>query len=197
MAYLKGILAQGGPDSAVIEVNGVGYLVAMPVRDLQGLPPAGQLVHVYTRLVWRETGGQLFGFLKAASVESFDLLLEVGGVGPKMALGILSVLAPDELREACLTGNAALLSRAQGVGKKTAQRVIMELKDKFGVASVPENGAVSGAGPLGDALGALTALGYNQAEAGQFAAAALRELGEGASVEDILRTALRLMPGAR
>lgn len=199
IAYLKGTLAEAGVDNAVIEVNGVGYFVSMPVRDLQCLPPAGQTIRVHTRLVWRETGGQLFGFLKPASVESFDRLLEVSGVGPKAALGILSVLSPLELREACVTGNAATLSRAQGVGKKTAQRIIMELKDKFGtlpgegsedggpVAAIPAGGAVS------DALSALEALGYNQAEAGHFVAAAVRELGSDASVEAILRTALRIM----
>ncbi|HUW63668.1 MAG TPA: Holliday junction branch migration protein RuvA [Spirochaetia bacterium] len=199
IAYLKGVLAEAGPDSAIIEVNGVGYYLAMPALDLQGLPPAGQVVRVHTRLVWRETGGQLFGFLKPASVEAFDLLLEVSGVGPKVALGILSVLRLRELREACLTGNAALLSRAQGVGKKTAQRIIMELKDKFGAlpGDGPEDGSLfataTEGGAVGDALSALTALGYNQAEAGHFVAAAVRELGGDGTVEEILRTALRLM----
>lgn len=199
IAYLKGVLARAGPDGAVVEVNGVGWALAMPARDLQGLPPAGREVHVYTRLVWRETGGQLFGFLDPASVEAFDLLLEVGGVGPKMALGVLSLLSPGELREACLTGNVALLSRAQGVGKKTAQRMIMELKDRFGLLPAgdgPVTRAGGEGGALGDAVSALAALGYNQAEAAQYAAAAFRELGESATVEEILRRALRLMTGA-
>jgi len=197
IAYLKGLVAETRPDGAVIDVGGVGYLVFMPAPDLQGLPPPGAAAHVHTRLVWRETGGQLFGFLKAASVEAFDRLLEVSGVGPKVALGILSAVTPAQLGEACLTGNFALLSRAQGVGKKTAQRIIMELKDKFGGLAGPDvpSPAAGEGGAVGDALNALAALGYNQAEAGQAVATAVRELGGQPAVEDVLRQALRLLAG--
>jgi len=195
IAYLKGLLAETRSDGVVIEVGGVGYRLFMPTSDIQGLPPAGATVRVHTRMIWRENGGQLFGFLKAASVEVFDHLLEVSGVGPKVALAVLSAVTPAQLSEACLTGNFALLSRAQGVGKKTAQRIIMELKDKLGAIGDADTaaGAPPGAGAVGDALNALSALGYSQAEAGQAVAAAVRELGGQPAVEEVLRRALRLL----
>lgn len=192
IAHLKGILASTGIDSAVIEVGGVGYLVGASTRTLTALGNTGEAVTVFTEMLVGEDFIRLVGFATAAERDWFRLLTGVQGVGARVALAILSVLAPEELTQAVARQDKASVARAQGVGPKLAERIVRELKDKAGSIAL---GVAPAAAPVSsasnDALSALANLGFRPAEAQAAVKAAEDELGEGATLDALVRLALR------
>ena len=179
IAYIRGTLAYTEPEEgvAVLESGGIGYRILLSGRDLDLLPPVGEELRLYTHLQVREDDMSLYGFLSRSDLEMFRQLLGVNGIGPKGALGILSALRPEDLRLAVMTGDAKAISRAPGVGAKTAQRIILDLKDKVqaedlltplldGSAAVsPAAGNGLSGNAAKEAVEALVALGYTNAEA--------------------------------
>ena len=193
IARLTGILAETAADHAVIDVAGVGYSVLASSRTLDALGPVGGSVLLLTELQVREDSMTLFGFASASEREAFRHLTSVQGVGGRVALAILSVLAPDELARAVAQGDKAMIARASGVGPKLAQRIANELAGKLGA---PALAAVAGAPlPQGnaarDALSALANLGFKPAEASAAVTAAHEDLGDGATLDALVRLALR------
>lgn len=194
IASLKGTLAANAGDHAVIDVNGVGYLILASSRTLALLGAAGNAVSVQTELQVREDSMTLFGFATMAERDWFRLLTSVQGVGGRVALAILSTLSPEELQTAIARGDKAMIARANGVGPKLALRIVNELKDKVGGLAIGPGGdvAVPRAGGAGDdAVSALLNLGFKPGEAGTAVAEAEKELGEGATLDALVRLALR------
>ena len=197
IAKLRGLLDSTGIDHAVIDVGGVGYLVGASSRTLAALGPVGEAVTIHTEMLVAEDSIRLVGFARADERDWYRLLTHVQGVGSRVALAILSALEPAELHRAVATGDKAMVARANGVGPKLAQRIVNELKDKIGAA--PAGGPIGVGGavamPVGnmstDALSALQNLGFKPAEASAAVAAADGELGEGASLDALVRLALR------
>ncbi|EAT09312.1 Holliday junction branch migration protein RuvA [Sphingobium sp. 10 DY56-G10] len=197
IAKLRGLLDSTGIDHAVIDVGGVGYLVGASSRTLAALGPVGEAVTIHTEMLVAEDSIRLVGFARADERDWYRLLTHVQGVGSRVALAILSALEPAELHRAVATGDKAMVTRANGVGPKLAQRIVNELKDKIGAA--PAGGPIGVGGavamPVGnmstDALSALQNLGFKPAEASAAVAAAEGELGEGASLDALVRLALR------
>ena len=190
IARLKGLLDSASADSAVIDVNGVGYLVFASARTLGAL--AGEVVlHIETQV--REDAIQLFGFATADERDWFRLLLSVQGVGGRVALAILSVLAPAELHHAIAAKDTASIARANGVGPKLAARIVNELKDKAGTlgTSAAPLPVANPKGAVADTLSALANLGFRPMDASRAVAEAQAELGADAGVEEMLRVALR------
>ena len=193
IARLAGVLVETSADGAVIDVRGVGYQVQASARTLDALGPIGGDVTILTELQVREDGWTLFGFGSAGERESFRALTSVQGVGGRVALAILSVLDPAELATAVSRGDKAMVSRANGVGPKLAQRIVNELAGKLGS---PALAGCAGAlaprgGPAADALSALANLGFKPAEASAAVHAANEELGPDASLDALVRLALR------
>lgn len=193
IAHLKGVLASTGIDSAVVEVGGVGYLVGASSRTLAALGPVGEACQVHTEMLVAEDFIRLVGFATAAERDWFRLLTGVQGVGARVALAILSALEPNDLSRAIMAQDKASVARAQGVGPKLAERIVRELKDKVGgVALGPAAAAqVAPAGAGADAGSALLNLGFRPVEASAAVAAAQEELGEAASLDALVRLALR------
>lgn len=194
IAHLKGVLAATGVDHAVIDVNGVGYLVGASARTLGAIGPVGGSVTIHTEMQVGEDFLRLTGFATADERDWFRLLTGVQGVGARVALAILSVLAPEELQAAVARQDKAMVARANGVGPKLAERIVRELKDKAG--GVALGGAAAGAGPApggagADAVSALLNLGFKPAEAQGAVKAAEDELGPGATLDALVRLALR------
>jgi len=183
IAKLRGILDDTGTDWAVIDVAGVGYLVHCSAKTLAALGAPGEACTVFTDLQVSENDMRLLGFAEAAERDWFRLLTQVQGVGSKVALAILSALAPHDLAIACAQGDAAMVARANGVGPKLAGRIVNELKEKAG--GIPGGGPSMDAAPKGgasaDAVSALENLGFKPATASRAVADALVELGEGAA----------------
>ena len=173
ISYVKGILAEKAKDRIVVESGMMGIGIFVPMSVLEVLPPLGEEVKIYTHLQVREDDMSLYGFLSRSDLEMFRQLLGVNGIGPKGALGILSALRPEDLRLAVMTGDAKAISRAPGVGAKTAQRIILDLKDKVQaedlLTPLLDGRAAAGNGLSGnavkEAVEALVALGYTNAEA--------------------------------
>ena len=184
ISFLEGDVAERAGGRVVISVGGVGYDVLVPASTLAKLPPIGRPARVYTRMVVRDDAITLFGFAGTEERELFDLLVTVTGIGPKVALAFLSALAPAAFRRAVTSGDVAALTIVPGVGKKVAQRVVLDLKDKLGGEEV-----VIVDGPLADVRDALLALGLSPAEASE--AMAGIEPNGGRPAEDLLREALR------
>lgn len=183
IAYLDGEIVERGPGRVVVSVGGVGYDVAVPASTAADLPGIGKRARLFTRLHVRDDAMLLFGFSSQDERSLFDLLVTVTGVGPKVALSFLSVLSPDALRRAVVSGDVAALTLVPGVGRKLAQRVLVELRDRVGGDAVPSEG------PLSDVREALLALGLTPQEASD-AMAPLSANGD-ASIEDLLREALQ------
>lgn len=199
IAKLAGLLDDFGPDWAVIDVNGVGYLVHCSAKTLASLGVRGDKAVLFTELQVSENDMRLIGFASGSERDWFRLLTQVQGVGSKVALAILSALSTEELQRACAGGDAAMVSRAQGVGPKLAGRIVNELRDKAGgLATSPGAGAVAAA-PAGsasaDAVSALQNLGFKPAVATSAVAAALDELGAGAGLNELVRVALKRAAG--
>lgn len=194
IAALHGTVLEKSEDEAIIEVAGVGYRVAFSVLTLSRLPPAGESVRVRVRTVVREDAFELYGFLTPVEEAMFALLTSVSHVGPRLAMTVLSGLEVDELVVALERGEVARLTRIHGVGKKTAERLVLELKDKVKVLprAASAAGARAGAraeGRRADLVSALANLGYRPAQADAAADAALEKLGE-VELEALLREAL-------
>ena len=201
--YIRGELCDIEEQKAIVDVNGVGYGIYMPQQALSLLPPMGQQVKIHTYLNIREDAMQLFGFLTKEDLNVFRLLIDVNGIGPKAGLNILSCLSPDELRFAVLSGDAKAISATPGIGKKTAEKLILELKDKLNIEDMLEHAAHGGDSEdlasgtdtasntmQAEAVQALTALGYGSAESLR---AVKKSSPECSSVEDILKEALKFL----
>lgn len=194
IAKLTGRLDSSGAGHAVIDVGGVGYLVEASARTLDALGPVGGNVTIHTEMLVGEDFLRLLGFARAEERDWFRLLTSVQGVGAKVALAILSALEVADLQRALASGDSAMIARANGVGPKLAQRIAHELKDKAGaLGGIAGTGpaAVPVAGPLGDAVTALTGLGFKPGEASAAVAAASEELGAGATLDALVRVALK------
>ena len=184
IAFLEGEVAEKAANRIVLSVNGVGYDVLVPASVLVDLPPVGRAVRLHTRMIVRDDGMTLYGFASQEQRALFDLLTGVTGVGPKVAIAFLSTLAPDALRRAIVDGDVAALSATPGVGKKLAQRVVVELRDRLGGEGV----VVDAVGPLVDVREALVSLGLTPQEAVD----ALTGIEpDDREVEDLLREALQ------
>ena len=197
ISYIKGELADVFDGGIVVEANGIGYGIFISGRVANLLPPMGSEVKIHTYLNVREDAMQLFGFLTRDDLEIFRLLIGVNGIGPKGALGILSALSADELRFAVIAGDVKAITKAPGIGKKTAERLLIELKDKLSAEEFLER-SVSVGGEWTEnetdvqkeAVQALVALGYSSTESMQ----AVKKTGlQNASVEEILKQALKKM----
>ena len=185
---ITGTLAEKSPPHLLVDVNGVGYEVDVPMSSFYNLPAVGERVTLLTHFVVREDAQVLFGFLTHDERATFRLLVKISGVGPRTALAILSGLSVVELAQAVTLQESARLVKVPGIGKKTAERLLLELKGKLGDAlSVPANAA--GGDAQSDILQALLALGYNDREA----AAALKALPPDVAVGDGIKLALRAL----
>lgn len=194
IAHLKGRLDSTGIDHAVIDVGGVGYLVGASARTLSAIGPVGEAAMLHTEMLVSEDSIRLVGFASADERDWFRLLTGVQGVGSRVALAILSALEPADLMRAIASGDKAMVARANGVGPKLAQRIVMELKDKVGGIVLAPGSGGGVAAPMGagaDAVSALLNLGFRPAEANAAVAAAEEELGAGASLDALVRLALR------
>ena len=196
-AYIKGELAEINTDHIVVEAGGIGYQVFISLQTFDYLPSVGEDLKIYTYLYLRDDAMILYGFLTKDDLELFKLLISVSGIGPKGGLAILSTLEADDLRFAILSGDAKAISKAPGVGGKTAQRVILELKDKLSLEDafeaktehVQKNAAAAGGSVKNDAVMALTALGYSSTES--LKAVSAVEITEDMDVEEVLKAALK------
>jgi holliday junction DNA helicase RuvA len=201
IAKLGGILDQIAADGVVIDVHGVGYFAFCSARTLSRLPPLGTPLRLVIETHVREDHIHLYGFADAAERDWFRLMTTVQGVGARLALAILSALAPEELGQAIVAQDRASLARADGVGPRLAARIVNELRDKAGSLAMAPPVAASpppGEGAAADAISALVNLGYRRAEALGAVAAAARRLGASAPAEALIRAGLQeLMPGAQ
>jgi holliday junction DNA helicase RuvA len=191
IARLTGTLAELTADGAVIDVGGIGYRVHCSGRTIDALGSIGGEVLILTELQVREDAWTLFGFGSAAERDSFRALTSVQGVGGRLALAILSILSPDELARAVAQGDKAMIGRASGVGPKLAARIANELQGKLGAAGLTGAAPAPRAGAAADALSALANLGFKPAEASAAVNAAQDELGSEASLDALVRLALR------
>ena len=199
ISYVRGELAAVEKDKVIVDVGGVGYGVFMPEASMGLLPQIGEEIKLHTYLNVREDAMQLFGFLTRDDLEIFRLLIGVSGIGPKGGLSILSNLSADDLRFAVLSGDAKAISSAPGIGKKTAEKLIIELKDKLNLEEMLEPKDVSssaevvGGGLAGEiqteAVQALVALGYGSTES--LRAVKKVDLEQAKTVEDVLKQALK------
>lgn len=194
-SYIRGILEEISEERIVVENNGIGYNIRIPSSMTDYLPPRGEEIRVYTHLYVREDAFSLFGFLTRGDLELFQLLINVSGIGPKGGLALLSVLTADDIRFAVACEDVKTISRAPGIGAKTAQRLIIELKDKVRI----EDAVDSLAKPVPEGRGnnrvraeateALVALGYTPSDAAK--ALSGIEISEESDVEAVLKTALK------
>ncbi|WP_308515369.1 Holliday junction branch migration protein RuvA [Sphingomonas flavescens] len=191
IARLSGTLAETSSDSAVIDVGGVGYMVHLSTRALDALGPVGGQVLVLTELQVREDAWTLFGFASQAERDAFRTLTSVQGVGGRLALAILSVLPPDELARAVAQEDKAMIGRANGVGPKLAARIANELQGKLGVAAIGGIAPAPRGNSARDALSALANLGFKPADASAAVNAAQDELGNEATLDALVRLALK------
>lgn len=182
---LSGILAEKTPPGVLVDVGGVGYEVDVPMSTYYNLPGLGERVTLVTHFVVREDAQQLFGFLTAEERSTFRLLLKISGIGPRMALSLLSGLSVADLAQAVTQQQSARLVKVPGVGKKTAERLLLELKGKLGPDLAVPASVVSEA--QGDIVQALVALGYSDRDA----AAALKALPADIGVSDGIKLALK------
>ena len=197
IAFIEGKLVDALPTQVSVNVNGVGYELLIPLSSFDKLPQSGGDVKILTHLVVREDAHVLYGFMTVAERELFRMLINnVSGIGPKTALNVLSGMNPVAFRGAVASGDVKSLSQISGVGKKTAERIVVELRDKVGAAGAWE--ATSAARSLSasdqklnDAVLALMALGFKQSEAHESVRAAQAMLGENSSVEELVRAALK------
>jgi Holliday junction DNA helicase RuvA len=197
ITFLQGKLVEALPTQVIVDVNGVGYEVLIPLSSYDKLPQPGQPLHLLTHFAVREDAQVLYGFMTVAERELFRLLIHtVSGIGPKIALNILSGMNATAFRGAVANGDVKALSQISGVGRKTAERIVVELKDKVGAAGAWEAASAQrGLSPedqkLNDAVLALLALGFKQIEAHDAVRGAQGALGAQATVEDLVRACLK------
>ena len=203
ITFLDGTLAAALPTQAIVDVQGVGYELSIPLSSYDRLPVVGQPVRILTHLHVREDAHILYGFMTAAERDLFRLLVNnVSGIGPKLALAVLSGMSVGNFKSAVVNGDVAMLSKISGLGKKTAERIVLELKDKLGVAAAWEaassaNAPTAEQGHANEAVLALIALGYKQVDAHK----AVRDLQEkehrDASAEELVKLALKRIASGR
>lgn len=189
---LRGTLTYCDQNFAVVECGGVGFKCFTTLTTLREIGKVGNEVNLYTHLSVREDAMDLFGFASKEELESFRLLISVSGIGPKAAVAILSEMTPDRLAVCIASGDAKMLTKAQGVGKKTAERVVLELKDKMGAIASSDVAAAAAAGAAegtdsAEAVQALVALGYTQSDA----AVVIGRLDPSLSVDEMIRIGLK------
>lgn len=198
ISYIKGQLAEILGDAIVVESGSIGFQIHVPLTVMESLPKIGAEVTIYTYMQVREDALNLYGFLTRLDLNMFKQLIGVNGVGPKAALGILSALKPDVLRLAILSGDVKAISKAPGIGTKTAQRLILDLKDKFSTDGIftpanseekSESELPKGAGR--EAVNALMALGYSNGEA--FKAVRQVKITDEMTTEDVLKASLKYL----
>lgn len=188
IGFLRGVILRKQPPHLLIEVHGVGYEVEAPMSTFYDLPDAGAEVTLFTHLVVREDAQVLFGFGTEAERRFFRSLIRVNGVGPKLALTILSGISVDGFVRCVRENDTAALTRLPGIGKKTAERLVVEMRDRLDETGVPASALGAKANPRDEALGALISLGYKPQEAG----AMLQAIKEtGLSSEELIRRALQ------
>ena len=196
ITFLDGTLAESLPGRLTIDVGGVGYEVLVPLSTSDGMPAAGSKVRLLTHLHVREQEQTLFGFRTDDERDLFRLLIDrVSGIGPKLALAVLSGMSVGDFKTAVIGGDIAALATISGLGKKTAERIILELKDKVGVTAAWEAAGAggTGGGTINDAVLALISLGYKQADALKAVKRVAEAMGNEASPDDLIREALRAM----
>jgi Holliday junction DNA helicase RuvA len=191
IARLSGTLVEISAESVVLDVGGVGYLVQCSGKTLDAIGPIGGAVLLLTELQVREDAWTLFGFDSTVERDAFRALTSVQGVGGRLALAILTVLSPDELSRAISRGDKAMIGRANGVGPKLAMRIANELQGKLGIVGLAGAAPAPRAGVAADALSALANLGFKPADASAAVNAAQDELGSDASLDALVRLALR------
>jgi Holliday junction DNA helicase RuvA len=202
ITFLDGKLISALPTQAVVDVSGVGYEVFIPLSSYDKLPSVGQSIRILTHLAVREDAHVLYGFMTAAERDLFRLLVNnVSGIGPKLALAVLSGMTVNHFKAAVVNSDVTSLSKISGLGKKTAERIILELKDKLGVAAAWEAASAMHAPTpeqeqANEAVLALIALGYKQVEAHK-AVRDLQEKGEAKSAEELVKLALKRMAAGR
>ena len=199
ISFLKGSIEEKSEKSIFLDVNGVGYEIFMPTGSASQLPGVGEDVKIHTYLQISENGIGLYGFLTKDELNVFKLLITVNGIGPKGAVGILSVMSANDLRLAVLADDDKAIAKAPGIGPKTAKKLILELKDKFHIEDAleeiasPTKAAVSGAQEMNDAhyeaVQALVALGYSNSDA--LKAVRRADTGVDLSTEELLKAALK------
>ncbi len=185
---ILGELVEKNPPQVIVLSHGVGYEIDVPMSTFYNLPRTGENVTLLTHMVVREDAHLLFGFLSAGERSAFRQLLKISGVGPRVALSVLSGLSVEDLAGAVASGDSARLTKVPGVGKKTAERLVLELRDKLPVvlsAARPADAAPAS----GDVVNALLGLGYNEREA----QSAVKQLAPGLALTDAIRQALRLL----
>lgn len=194
--YIKGELVHKGENEIVIENNGIGYVVEVPLSVLPALPAKNEEVKIYTELYVREDILKLFGFLTKEDLDIFRMLITVSGIGPKGALAILSLMTPEQLRFAILSNDVDSISAAKGIGKKTASKLVIELQDKLKASFSTSGGSDTisfaentNTSKRSDALEALVGLGYSVSEA----SSALKKVSDENSLEDMIKLALRYL----
>jgi len=202
ITFLDGKLTTALPTQAIVDVHGVGYEVFIPLSSYDKLPAVGQPLRILTHLHVREDAQILYGFMTAAERDLFRLLVNnVSGIGPKLALAVLSGMSVNNFKTAVVNSDVAMLSKISGLGKKTAERIVLELKDKVGVAAAWEAASATHAPTpeqerVNEAVLALIALGYKQVEAHRV----VRELQEkerDKSAEELVKLALKQMASGR
>lgn len=203
IAYLNGSLLERSANEVIILVNGVGYLVYCSTNTLSNLPKSGENCELYIKMIVREDAMELYGFAKHEEKTLFNMLTTISGVGPKTALGILGTMNTKDLKTAIAMNDTVALSRAPGIGKKTAQRIALELRDKMSdellLASEESSSFVDAMPPAdrdakSDALVALKSLGYTQMEAAKAIQIVMQQhAGEALHSDDIIRYALKTM----
>ena len=187
---LSGTLLEKNPPQILLDVGGVGYEVNVPMSTFYNLPKIGEKVALFTQLIVREDAHLLYGFGTEAERATFKQLLKVSGVGPKVGLAVLSGMSVNDLAEAVATQESGRLTRVPGIGKKTAERLLLELKDKLKVdVRITVGGEAAKPTSAADILNALMSLGYNEKEA----LYAIRELPKDVTVSDGIRQALKLL----
>jgi len=199
IAFLNGILSEITQDGVVLDVNGVGYNVTVSGRDMMRLPPMGSSVKLFTHFSVREDAMKLYGFLSGEELSFFRMLLSVNKVGPKMAMDILGFMDVSELRMAIISSDSKTLSKCPGVGSKTAQRIILDLKDRVDASEALTASYTAGSVPAGilstdnvsQTIEALVALGFSQTECAK--AIGRIENAADMSVEDLIKAALKYL----
>jgi Holliday junction DNA helicase RuvA len=202
ITFLDGNLISALPTQAIVDVSGVGYEVFIPLSSYDKLPAAGQSLRILTHLHVREDAHVLYGFMSAAERDLFRLLVNnVSGIGPKLALAVLSGMSVSNFKSAVVNSDVATLAKISGLGKKTAERIILELKDKLGVAAAWEAASAAHAPTpeeeeANEAVLALIALGYKQIDAHK-SVREMQQKGEAKAAEDLVKLALKRMAAGR
>ena len=199
IAYLKGTVLEASPLELILDVQGVGYTIQIPITTAEKIPPVGQNCELYIHSVYREDSASLYGFVTKSDRDFFRLIIEkVSGIGPRIALSILSKMSVEILQNAIFNQDTSLLSQCPGIGKKTAERLVIELKDKVSTSNQSLNSETSLASSKAnysnskyqDAVSSLITLGYKLPEADKRVSKALQNLGADVPTEAIIKEAL-------